>query len=494
VSDKVVSMIEPTYASWNIDSSCNRGFHRTDWSNPNLLAAAKGLAPSKLRFGGSGNDALVYGLSPGSPECAHIKPTTDCAYTTPGCLNASTWEALHKFSEASGSQFIFGVSYGLPQACTEGAKYVWNSTNAASLLNYLAAKKQHLWGFELGNEVNNNGGEPCQQTAAQQAAAMSTFAGMIKEKLPGSVFIGPDTGYKGWQDWLVSYLPLVGEKHMPVALHAVTHHVYPGIGRSSFHSPHALDGTSAEIDWYTKTIQKLAPKSQIWAGEDGPIGGGNSGTCGSNSICSTYASSVWYADDLANRALHGFSQYQRQAFVGGNYGLTASVNEHPQSALGTNEALLLRPDYWLNFMWKRTLGTNIYNATSTDSNVRAYAFSGPPPSSHAAPECKTSQQQLLLINLSPHALATVKFKNQFAYTRWSLSPVANESTLMPDPFSNRASLNEKLLPDLVDIAATNGSSPAFLLDIPVGGIHGSFGDITIELEALSITFLCNHFS
>ena len=60
----------------------------------------------------------------------------------------------------------------------------------------------------------------------------------------------------------------------------------------------------------------------------------------------------------ANRALHGFSQYQRQAFVGGNYGLTASINPHTQSALGSDEALLLRPDYWLNFLWKRTIGTS----------------------------------------------------------------------------------------------------------------------------------------
>jgi hypothetical protein len=40
----------------------------------------------------------------------------------------------------------------------------------------------------------------------------------------------------------------------------------------------------------------------------GPIGGGNDGTCGTLSVCGTYASALWYADDLANRALHGFVQ------------------------------------------------------------------------------------------------------------------------------------------------------------------------------------------
>ena len=49
---KPVSEIEATYASWNVDSSCNRGFHRIHFGNPNLLLAATGLQPSRLRFGG----------------------------------------------------------------------------------------------------------------------------------------------------------------------------------------------------------------------------------------------------------------------------------------------------------------------------------------------------------------------------------------------------------------------------------------------------------
>ena len=54
VSAEPISTTEPTYASWNIDSSCNRGFHHIHFTNPNLLAAAKGLAPSKLRFVSNG--------------------------------------------------------------------------------------------------------------------------------------------------------------------------------------------------------------------------------------------------------------------------------------------------------------------------------------------------------------------------------------------------------------------------------------------------------
>jgi hypothetical protein len=243
VSEKVVSVTEPTYASWNIDASCNRGFHKTNWSNPNLLAAAKGLAPSKLRFGGSGNDALVYGLTPGSPECADVPPQTDCAYTTPGCLNASHWNDLYAFAEGSGTEFIFGVAFGLPQACAEGKSYVWNATNAATLLDYLSSHGQKVWGFELGNEVNNNGGSPCNLTAPQQAAALLAFAGMVDKKQHGAKLIGPDTGYKNWKDWLTTYLPLVAG--MCSTLYAVRCMLYAL--RSTLYAVHCTLHTACRV-------------------------------------------------------------------------------------------------------------------------------------------------------------------------------------------------------------------------------------------------------
>ena len=55
-----LSRTNRNYASWNVDSSYNRGFFHMNFSNPNLRAAAASLAPSTLRFGGTGNDFLHY--------------------------------------------------------------------------------------------------------------------------------------------------------------------------------------------------------------------------------------------------------------------------------------------------------------------------------------------------------------------------------------------------------------------------------------------------
>ena len=75
----------------------------------------------------------------------------------------------------------------------------------------------------------------------------------MRASQPGAVLIGPDTGYRAAKAWLQAYLPLMNETHLTQAevtaaaapaegaaeragslLHAVTHHVYPGISRSSF--------------------------------------------------------------------------------------------------------------------------------------------------------------------------------------------------------------------------------------------------------------------
>jgi len=481
VSEEVLSVVEPTFASWNIDSSCNRGFHHTNFSNPNLLAAARGLRPSRLRFGGSGNDNLVYGFSPGSPECAAVAPT-DCGYRTPGCLNATHWGDLHQLAVKSDSDFIFAVSYGLEQACREGASYQWNSTNAHELLTYIRAQGQRVWGFELGNEVNNNGGAPCNQTAKQQAAAQNVFAEMVQSQLPSAKLIGPDTGYHNWQKWLETYLPLVSDDSIPSSqrLHAVTHHVYGGINRGNFNSAEKLDRSAAQINWYASTLRKLIPDAQIWAGEDGPIGGGNDGTCGHNSACGTYATTLWYADDMASRAKSGFSQYQRQSLLGGYYGLTSSPSA--KMALSSTDPVVLRPDYWTNFMWKRTLGTNVLNVTSSDGQVRAYGFSGKPASPFAASECaQETGLQLLLINLDNVTVTAELPFTDSTYAAWSLSPSSD------GPYSELTLLNHVQLPISIDVS--QGDPESFLGTIPQPAIKNN-ASVPLTLPELSTTFVC----
>merc|ERR1719203_1239154 len=96
----VVGETNAEYASWNVDASYNRGFAHIAFDSPNLHAAAASLAPSSMRFGGTGNDLLVY-----SPFDASCDSSTDDDSKV--CLNASHWRSLYNMANRSGSKIVF---------------------------------------------------------------------------------------------------------------------------------------------------------------------------------------------------------------------------------------------------------------------------------------------------------------------------------------------------------------------------------------------------
>jgi hypothetical protein len=214
------------YVSWTVDSSYDRGFTHIDFDNANLLAGATSLAPSTLRFGGSGNDYLHY--EPFVPSSCASRPDSD-AYV---CLNVSHWESLYAMARRSGTEFVFGVSYDMAQACADKEHYVWKAAPAVALIKYMQSKNQTIWGFELGNEVNNRM-KTCSTTGGQQAAAFKVFQSQLKQLYPDAStrpkLLGPDVGYLNPEIFLGDFL---GNCSSPSCdLHAVTYHVYSWLSK-----------------------------------------------------------------------------------------------------------------------------------------------------------------------------------------------------------------------------------------------------------------------
>ena len=139
----------PYFASVNIDSSTDREFFTTPFDSPALLAAAAGLAaggaaPGHVRFGGTGNNALVYDV-PGAPPCV----PTSSRHT---CLNESTGRGVAGLAAAAASPIIFGANF-FPSGSS--ANKTFDPTNAVAFFTWVRGSGlAPIWGVECGKCVH----------------------------------------------------------------------------------------------------------------------------------------------------------------------------------------------------------------------------------------------------------------------------------------------------------------------------------------------------
>ena len=394
-------------------------------------------------------------------------------------------------------------------ACEQKSSYVWQPDQSLAMIKYIQSQGQTIWGFELGNEVNNRQ-QSCNTTGGQQAAAFRRFQSEVLEKLyPDAAtrpyLLGPDVGYLDPELFLGEFLGNYSD------LHAVTYHVYSWLQRRNYDFAMPIDNSLRDGEgWYPGMVHSKAPGAQVWAGEDGPISGGEDGTCGGkfangsstgNSVCGTYATVPWYANDLGSRAVLGFAQYQRQDLIGGRYGLLGI--SHDGEALGLSDPLRIFPDFWVMHLWKRTMGSTVLNASAAaadtlDPDVRVYAHCGQPPSEHRA-TTGSNPLGMVLININVSESKAVTLQPGLgseqdvggAFTYWTLSADPNHAAaaaatggpslpeLPPGVFGEGSLLNGSPLPRTLSDGKAIGA-------IPVAGKAAAGGEFT--LPPFSVTF------
>lgn len=117
--------------------------------------------PSTLRFGGGGNDYIIYDAPKG--RCSAADNSDRGPPLPPGynCLNSSHFAAFHDMAVAADAQMIFGASFDKVSACADGSAttrstFVWNATNVAAWIKHMQEARLAVWAFELGNEVRTN--------------------------------------------------------------------------------------------------------------------------------------------------------------------------------------------------------------------------------------------------------------------------------------------------------------------------------------------------
>jgi heparanase len=469
------STVDAGFKCWNIDSSPNRQFFQRDLADPLLRSLGRQSVPGYLRFGGSGNDGLVYARDMGDPSsagngCAH-HATGDNKLPGTRCLNRTWFDALMGFSEASGAPIVFGLNIAT------GNGTGWDPADARALLSYAIAANHTFYGFELGNEQNKK------YSPRQEALAFLALSELLVELYPHAPSRPKLLGCDGYG---FHYPPSQGGKcadklafvadfaancsALGVPLHAVTHHEYIDVDANpaapANHSLLSVTGEIARDVNATLVARGVAPAAQIWGGEIGPHNGGSPGCSRSSMRWANFGNTFWYLDAMASKAAHGYSVFCRQDFIGIDYGMLDCETHAPL------------PDYYGGVLWSTLMGRGVLGAAVVAGapSVRAYA--------HCAAGAAAVGATVLLLNLDAAANATVslgRFGGQASTARkeWHLTgPNGTDSTTV--------ALNGKALTFSVDPVSGGAVLPA-LEGRVVARVPGQ--DDVVHVQAASIVFV-----
>jgi len=341
-----------------------------DFNQPQLDAMVKGLAPAYLRIGGSEADKIYYAMQ----DTSSVQPNAPTGYKS--VMTARQWDEINAFASRNGLNLVFTLNAGPASRKADGS---WDSTNAAELLKYTAEHGYNVSLWELGNELNIFWfvhGLKAQVSPQQYDKDLVAARALVKQYMPASKFAGQGSAF-----W-----PLLGEPlnlfygYMPQYLQRsndkmdlVSWHYYPQQSRrgpiavrrafpSRLLDPKNLDEVKHWAEQIKQWRDSYAPGKPIWVGETG-----NAQFGGEPGLSDVYLGGLWWMDQLGALARAGHDTVVRQSLTGMNYGMI------------DDRDLAARPDYWNSLIWKRLMGTKVYDVKVSgdpSGKLRAYAHSG----------------------------------------------------------------------------------------------------------------------
>ena len=143
-------------------------------------------------------------------------------------------------------------------------------------------------------------------------------------------------------------------------------------------SPSFLDKINTTANSILAAVAAADFKGEVWVGESAFAW--HSGRAG---VTNTFLSSPWWMTALGqlSRTHSGFC---RQTLMGGSYELIDKITRSPNS------------DWWVARLWKDSMGSAVFEASSNASNVRVFA--------HCAP---TGGLSVAFINFSSNTTASL---------------------------------------------------------------------------------------
>lgn len=417
-----------------------------DFNRPRLDTLARGLAPAYLRIGGSESDKAYYDLS--GAAISSLPPGFQSV------LTAQEWDGVNDFARRNGLQVVFTLNAG---PATRKGDESWDGANAGELMRYTARHGYPVALWELGNELNIFWfvhGLKAQVSPQQYHRDLQTARTLAGQYTSTARFAGQGSAF-----W-----PVLGEPlsfffgFMPTYLEQsgnlvdqVSWHYYPQQSRrgpiasrrafpSRLLDPNNLDEAGYWADRVRTWRDRYAPGKPIWLGETG-----NAQFGGEPGLSDVYLGGLWWNDQLGLLARGGHSVVVRQTLSGLNYGMIDDADLTP------------RPDYWNSLLWKRLMGTQVFQAQATGDTagrLRVYA--------QATAGAESDAVTVLAVNLDPQRDAVVSFPG-FAGRAYRVYQVNAPDILGTELLLNGKALalvDDRTLPEIVGAARPGVDAPA----------------------------------
>ena len=395
----IIRRVPHEFVSFSIDMEHLLDETRLNFQDERLHRLVVPLFPGVLKVGGRAADSTYYNISAVS-QTLPVLVSSDRMKYFKHTLSPRRWEELLKFVDTHrmgtrGLRLYFTLSYGPGNRRDDGS---WSNENARQLLEFTKERGYH--GVDilgLGHEMNMHyeahgvlhHPDPGQYVKDIKSARKS-FSALLHHTC---VVVGQPS----------VFYPLVGAKwgmffgffrqfffhNGGLSSQAYDFHYYPThptsssslVGRYSTASRLLDHRVLNEVVYWTQYVERwrkvYSGHSPLWMG-----GTAFSHGKGEPGLSDAYLGGLWWLDQLGALAAYtDVNMVVRDSLVGPSF-----------NAL-LDEDMLPRPDYWNTLMWKRIMGTKVYQIESNHEQLRVYA--------HSMAEGAGFGVSVLLINLDP---------------------------------------------------------------------------------------------
>ncbi len=324
-----------------------------DLSDQRLSRLVEALSPAVVRVSGTWANSTYV------PELSERAPATPPAGFRQ-VLTQSRWKALTSLVNASGNSLLLSFP---ASAGARDAQGKWSDLQARRLVALTRSNRSRIRAVEFINEPNlvSLGALPPNYSASEYARDFRTFRDFVRRELPGTLLLGHSTSGQGGE------LPAEDIARSTAGLSdAVSYHFYGALSErcreygNQTSSGEALSDawlarTAQDLDWYTALRDRFDAGKPIWLTETAQA------ACGGDRWASGFRDSFRFVDQLGRLAQSGVQIVAHNTLASGDYALIDRESVEP------------RPNYWLAWLWKRTMDRRVLRPVSKIEGVNLYA-------------------------------------------------------------------------------------------------------------------------